>query len=137
MNYGTYTSYTIKSWVFEHFRFFEIFHTNKIIWTYFGIWGVFVKEVAILNIGFGFVVLNSIWWHGFKILFRHFSYGTFGGMFLGFVVPKSKSHKQCPPPKKKRKYLCYFPPNICSIRCDVFKHCVLYHRGLLKTFYDH
>ena len=28
---------------------------------YFGMFGYFVKEIVILNIGFGFVVLNSIW----------------------------------------------------------------------------
>ena len=28
---------------------------------YFVFWGVFVKEIVIFNIGFGFVVLNSIW----------------------------------------------------------------------------
>ena len=28
---------------------------------YFGFFGVFVKQIVIWNIGFGFVVLNSIW----------------------------------------------------------------------------
>ena len=28
---------------------------------YFGLFGVFVKEIVILNSVFGFVVLNSIW----------------------------------------------------------------------------
>ena len=28
---------------------------------YFGFLGVFLKQIAILNIGFGFVVLNPIW----------------------------------------------------------------------------
>ena len=28
---------------------------------YFDVFGYFVKQVVILNIGFGFVVLNSIW----------------------------------------------------------------------------
>ena len=32
--------------------------------TYFGVLGVFVKGIVILNIVFGFVVLNSIWRHG-------------------------------------------------------------------------
>jgi hypothetical protein len=35
--------------------------------TYFGFWGVFVKEIVTLNSVFGFVVLKSIWWHGLKI----------------------------------------------------------------------
>ena len=40
---------------------------------YFGILGVFVKQIVILNIVFGFVVLNSIWEHGLKTLFDNFS----------------------------------------------------------------
>ena len=39
----------------------------------FGIFGVFVKEIVIFNIGFGFVVLESIWWHGLKIFLELFS----------------------------------------------------------------
>ena len=34
------------------------FSENK---NYFGFFDVFVKEIVFLNIGFGFVVLNSIW----------------------------------------------------------------------------
>ena len=41
---------------------------------YFGIFGVFVKQIVIFNIGFGFVVLNSIWEHGLKICFDIFSF---------------------------------------------------------------
>ena len=33
---------------------------------YYGILGVFVKQIVILNILFGFNVLNSIWGHGLK-----------------------------------------------------------------------
>ena len=66
-----------------------------------GFFGVFVKEIVIFNIGFGFCVLNSIWEHGLKIFFdskkskkstpknrkksqkcEQFSYETFGGIFL-------------------------------------------------------
>ena len=36
---------------------------------YFGFGGVFVKQIVIFYIGFGFVVLNSIWWLGLKICF--------------------------------------------------------------------
>ena len=35
--------------------------------------GYFVKRIVILNIGFGFVVLNSIWEHGLNIWFDTFS----------------------------------------------------------------
>ena len=72
----------------------------------FGIVGVFVKEVVTFTIGFGFSVLNSIWEHRLKIFFRppktknkrppknliffqkceQFSYGPFGGIFLGCLV---------------------------------------------------
>ena len=31
--------------------------------------GVFVKQIVILNIGFGFCIFNSIWEHGLKIFF--------------------------------------------------------------------
>ena len=73
---------------------------------YFGIFGVFVKQIVIFNIGFGFCVFNSIWEHRLKIFSaqkventtphksnkkiqkcEQFSYGTFGRMFLGFLVP--------------------------------------------------
>ena len=67
---------------------------------YFGIFDVFVKQIVIFNIGFGFVVLNSIWEHGLKMFFdifrnfpkmsqkcEQFSYGTFGVIILGFLVP--------------------------------------------------
>ena len=66
-----------------------------------GFFGVFVKEIVIFDIGFGFCVLNSIWEHGLKIFFdskkskkstpqnrkfsqkcEQFSYETFGGIFL-------------------------------------------------------
>ena len=36
---------------------------------YFGLFGVFVKEMVIFNIGFGFCVSNSIYQHGLKIFF--------------------------------------------------------------------
>ena len=47
------------------FRFFEKFTnrspTIKTNRKYVGMFGVFVKEIVIFNIGFGFVVLKSIW----------------------------------------------------------------------------
>ena len=63
--------------------------------------GVFVKEIEVFNIGFGFVVLGSIWWHGLKMFFdicskrvknmsqrcEQLSYETFGGIFLGLLGP--------------------------------------------------
>ena len=39
---------------------------------YFGFWGVFVKQIGILNIGFGFVVLNSIWEHTLNVFLTLF-----------------------------------------------------------------
>ena len=72
------------------------------------VFGVFVKQIVILNIVFGFVVLNSIWEHGSKHLFdilrniskmsqkcEQFSYGTFGGIFLGFLVPLRVKDTSC------------------------------------------
>ena len=66
----------------------------------FGFCGYCVKEIVILNSVFGFVVLNSIWEYGSNTFFdifetfqtmsqkcEQFSYGTFGGIFLGFLVP--------------------------------------------------
>ena len=40
---------------------------------YLGFFGVFVKEIVTFNIGFGFVVFKSIWWHGLKIVLEIFS----------------------------------------------------------------
>ena len=51
---------------FEMFRVFEHFPKFR---KYFGILGVFVKEIVICNIGFGFCVLNSILEHRLKISF--------------------------------------------------------------------
>ena len=50
----------------KYFEIFEKFPNNR---KYFGIVGVFVKEIIILNIGFGFCVFNSIWEHRLKIFF--------------------------------------------------------------------
>ena len=44
----------LNIWNFETFHFSE----NR---KCFDFWGVFVKEVVIFNIGFGFSGLNSIW----------------------------------------------------------------------------
>ena len=41
---------------------------------YLGIFGVFVKQLVILNSVFGFVVLNSIWVHGLKMFFDIFRF---------------------------------------------------------------
>ena len=74
---------------------------------HFGNFGVFVKQIVILNIGSGLCVFNSIWEHRLKTFFdpqkrknrpppknrklsqkcEQFSYETFGGIFLGFLVP--------------------------------------------------
>ena len=53
---------------------------------YFGFFGYRVKEIVIFNIGFGFPVLNSIWWHGFKNN-RHFFVRNIWGDILGFSGP--------------------------------------------------
>ena len=62
MNCGTYTECKIKNRVFEKFGFLNI---SELLFSLFrkcfGFFGVFVKEIVIFNIGFGFVVLNSIW----------------------------------------------------------------------------
>ena len=49
------------SFFFENFPKIQHFPTFR---KYFGIFDVFVKEIVIVYIGFGFVVLNSIWEHG-------------------------------------------------------------------------
>ena len=40
---------------------------NRFFRECFVLFGVFVKGIVIFNIGFGFVVFKSIWWHGLKI----------------------------------------------------------------------
>ena len=65
MNYAIYTNYKIKFGIFC--LFFYIFENFRKIRKYFGIVGVFVKEIVIFNIGFGFCVLNSILKHRLKI----------------------------------------------------------------------
>ena len=52
MNYTIYTEYKIKNW---NCSIFDNFPKNR---KYFDIVGVFVKEIAIFNIGFGFCVFN-------------------------------------------------------------------------------
>ena len=72
---------------------------SKII-KYFVFFGYFVKEIVIVNSVFGFVVLNSIWWHGLKVSFDIYSkifkkcprsVNNFRmahlGIVLGFLVP--------------------------------------------------
>ena len=48
-------------WVLNFSDVFENFPTNLTIKKCFGMFGVFVKETVTFNIGFGFVVLDSIW----------------------------------------------------------------------------
>ena len=57
MNCGTCRECKIKMWVFGNVGFFEIFEFFR----FFDFFDVFVKEIVIFNIGFGFVVLKSIW----------------------------------------------------------------------------
>ena len=64
MNCGTYTECKNKKWVFENFGFLKNpkqSKTKSFVRKRFGFLGVFVKETVIFNIGFGFVVLESIW----------------------------------------------------------------------------
>ena len=61
MNYGTYTEYIFKTLSFFIFGIFEHFPKITTFRKYFGIFGVFVKEIVNFNIGFGFCVLNSIY----------------------------------------------------------------------------
>ena len=49
--------------------FLSIFETFPKVRKYFGIDGVFVKELVIFHIGFGLCVFNSIWEHRLKIFF--------------------------------------------------------------------
>ena len=93
----------MKIGVFENFGFLKISNFFHFVRKYFGFFGVFVKEIVIFNIGFGFCVLNSIWEHRLKIFFdpkkskkstprnrkksqkcEQFSYETFGGIFWDF-----------------------------------------------------
>ena len=53
-----------KNLIFWIFRIFEHFTKNR---KYFSMFGVFVKQIVIFNIGFGFCVFNSIWEHKLKI----------------------------------------------------------------------
>ena len=61
MNCGTYTECKIKNWVFEQIGFLKISIVFNVFESVFVFLGVFVKEIVIFNIGFGFVVLKSIW----------------------------------------------------------------------------
>ena len=61
MNCGTCRECKIKNWVFENFGFFEIFEFSVFFRKCVGFFDVPVKEIVIFNIGFGFVVLKSIW----------------------------------------------------------------------------
>ena len=54
---------------FELFDFSKIFRNFSNISKAFWHFGVFVKEILFLNIGFGFCVFNSIWEHRLKIFF--------------------------------------------------------------------
>ena len=92
------------------FVFFVVSETFPKYRKYFGIFGVFVKQIVILIIGFGFCVFNSIWKHRIKIFFdpqnrppqidffskkcEQFSYGAFGGIFLGFKYPRKCSVRE-------------------------------------------
>ena len=61
-NCGTCRECKIKNWVFENFEFLKFSDFFfRFLRKCFGFWGVFVKEIVIVNIGFGFLVLNSIW----------------------------------------------------------------------------
>ena len=61
MNCGTYTECQIQIWVFENFGFLKISKSFRFFRQCFDLFGVFVKEIVFFNIGFGFVVLESIW----------------------------------------------------------------------------
>ena len=62
MNCGTYTTYKIKNWVFEIFGFLKFYDfCFQLFRQCFGFFGVFVKGIVVFDIGFGFVVLESIW----------------------------------------------------------------------------
>ena len=61
MNCGMCTECKIKIWVFENFGFLKIYDFFRFFRKCFGFFGVFVGEIVICNIGFGFVVFKSIW----------------------------------------------------------------------------
>ena len=72
MNCGTCRECKIKIWVFGNFGFLDFskyFEKNRFFRQCFGFLGVFVREIVIFNIGFGFCVLNSTWEHRLKIFF--------------------------------------------------------------------
>ena len=58
-----------KNTLFSSFFFFEFLRNFLKVRTCFGMFGVFVKQIVISNIGFGFFVFNSIWEHRLKIFF--------------------------------------------------------------------
>ena len=73
INYGTYTKYKIKNWAFEDVRCFRnVSNLFPKIESILALLAYFVKVIIILNIGFGFVVLNSICEHGLKVYFEIF-----------------------------------------------------------------
>ena len=62
MNCGTCRECKINIWIFEKFGFVnfkkkDFSFVSKVFWLF----GVFEKEIVIFNIGFGFVVFESIW----------------------------------------------------------------------------
>ena len=62
--------HNIKSLSFGIFDFLKILQKLGNVLSFrkcFGMFDVFVKVIVIFNIGFGFVVLKSIWWHGLKL----------------------------------------------------------------------
>ena len=61
MNCGMCRECKIKFWVFENFGFLKFSGFFRVFRECFGFFGVFVKGIVIFNIGFGFVVLESIW----------------------------------------------------------------------------
>ena len=59
----------ITKYNFQLFDFCKFSKKKEKKRKYFGIVGVFVKQIVILKVGFGFCVFKSIWKHRLKIFF--------------------------------------------------------------------
>ena len=65
--------------------YFSIFEYFSKLRKYLGVLGVFVKQIAILNVEFGLCVFDSIWEHRLKIF-----------------VDRNNRKGSTPPPKQKK-----------------------------------
>ena len=69
MNYEIYIKYKNNSLHVSFFFFFRKYTTFR---KYFCVFGLFCTIIVILNIGFGFVVFDSLWEHRLNVCFTIF-----------------------------------------------------------------